>query len=263
MKTRQFYHRQNESQSPRVRSGFTLIELLVVIAIIAILAAMLLPALAKSKEKAQRAVCKSNMRQVALTAIMYAGDNKEKFPNALRGATTYHAVWLPTETYDYFVYTAKVTTNALTCPNKNKDGQWIIPKGTPIVGWRVGFFCLWSMPTETDPRDRDANYFSQPWPWDSPKKTTDRTPHTILLADIISKGTDTYAGMSETTDVPHTPSGARAIPNAPPPESLGSEGGNIGLVDGSVTWRRQAVMHQRIVLFSSTGGPNPEYIGYW
>ena len=74
------------------KDGFTLIELLVVIAIIAILAAMLLPALAKAKNRAQGIACLSNMKQLQLASIIYGGDNIDYLP----GNPPITGGWIPT-----------------------------------------------------------------------------------------------------------------------------------------------------------------------
>lgn len=105
-----------------LRAGFTLIELLVVIAIIAILAGMLLPALARAKEKGRSANCISNLRQMAIASKVYADDNDNRycFTFQVRGDNVIRKAWFN------FVQPYQGSTNLILCPSKSKKFKELV-----------------------------------------------------------------------------------------------------------------------------------------
>ena len=120
---------------PLPRRGFTLIELLVVIAIIAILAAMLLPALGRAKVKAQRITCMNHTKQLTLAWTMYAGDNSDK----ILGSLPWMTVRVDDPASDEFVDNFKQLKDQLLAPYLGGNVQVYQCPGDPRRSTKPGF----------------------------------------------------------------------------------------------------------------------------
>jgi prepilin-type N-terminal cleavage/methylation domain-containing protein/prepilin-type processing-associated H-X9-DG protein len=233
----------------RSGKGFTLIELLIVIAIIAILAAMLLPVLSKSKMKATRTKCLSNLKQFTLATYMYGSENHEKLPLMTDGNWAWDLPWNVAD----FMMQSGATRDVMYCPSfpdQNNDTLWSFvpppPENTAfrVIGYAMTFPNTASITASNQnpsilPQTFQVNpttIYPAPFP-------TDR----VLVADatISHPGQANDANRAANTYINVQGGWAKLHRTSHLVNAAFPSGGNLGMLDGHVEWRNFRDMHPR------------------
>lgn len=243
-----------DARAHRRWAGFTLIELLVVIAIIAILAAMLLPGLAKAKEKAKLTQDKSNHHQIEVAFQIYTGENREKLPD---GGGGYWAWDMPPVAADMMTANTKqwrIMYDSGTSPKFSDTDNWSLWN---YSGYRVLGYA-WTLPNTPTvfPTNQNSTMVIQ---------TIQVGPNTVpvVSAERVLFACATISGASDNNPAQRFSStynyvavqGGYQKPHISPHlKGKYPYGGHLSMLDGHTEWRKFDKMTVR-----ATGSGSPTF----